>query len=127
MHPIRKLYEDHADVLRHGEKHFAEVFHLSVLYGAVLHSGELCNALYDIRNILAEFLFQRVVLYGGVFEHIMQQRGNDRVVIQSHLCGDGSSGDGVRDVRRTVLAVLPVMGGNGVVKGAPDTSHVGMR
>ena len=116
VQPVSDLDEDDTDVLRHRHEHFAEVFHLLVLAARELHAGELCDALHDIGDLAAELPGDVLVGDGGVLNAVVQQRRDDAVLVQPHLCTDLRGGDAVRHIRRAGLALLPAVGTVGQLK-----------
>ena len=113
---VGDLDEDNADVLRHGHEHFAEVFHLLVLAARKLHAGELCNALDDVGDLGAELPGDVLVGDGGILNAVVQQRGNDAVLVEPHLRADLRGGDAMGHIRRARLALLPAVGTVGQLK-----------
>ena len=107
---VGDLDEDDADVLGHGHEHLAQVLHLLVLFAGVLHAAELCDALDNIRYGGAELAGDVLMGEVRVLDHVMQERGDDGVLIQPHVGGDIRRGDAVRDIRRAVAPLLPGVG-----------------
>ena len=54
MQAVGNFDEDDADVLRHGHEHLAQIFHLLLFHRRILHARQLCDALDQIRDRLAE-------------------------------------------------------------------------
>ena len=107
---VGDLDEDDADVLGHGHEHLAQVLHLLVLFAGILHAAELRDALDDVRNGGAELAGNILMGEVRVLDHVVQERSNDGVFIQTHVDGDIRCGDAVRDIRRAVAPLLPGMG-----------------
>ena len=104
---VGNLDENDADVLGHGHEHLAQVLHLFVLFAGVLHTGQLRDALDDVRNRRAELAGDVGVGEVRVLNHVVQQRRDYRVLVKPHVDGDVRRGDAVRHIRRAVLAQLP--------------------
>ena len=54
VQPVGDLDEDDPDVFRHGHEHLAQIFHLLLFHRGILHARQLCDALDQICNRLAE-------------------------------------------------------------------------
>ena len=50
MQAVGKLDDDHADITRHGEKHFAQVERLLLVHAVDLDIGELGHAVNELGN-----------------------------------------------------------------------------
>ena len=46
VQPVADLNEDHPDVVGHGHEHLAQVLHLLLFLGGVLHPGQLGDPLH---------------------------------------------------------------------------------
>ena len=81
VQPVGNFDENDADVLGHGHEHLADVLHLLVLDAGVLHARELGDALNDVGHSRAEGARNVGVGQRGILDHIVQQRGDDRILI----------------------------------------------
>ena len=99
MQPVGNFDENDADVLGHGHEHLADVLHLLVLDAGVLHARELGDALNDVGHSRAEGARNVGVGQRGILDHIVQQRGDDRILIQAHVHRDIRRGDAVCHIR----------------------------
>ena len=106
VHAVRKLNDDDADVLRHRHQHFSEVFRLLLLARGERDLAELCDALGQVCNFLAEQLRDLVVRVRGILDDVVEQAGNDRRRIHAEFDQLARHGDRMDDVRLAGLALL---------------------
>ena len=106
---VADLDEHHADVLGHGHKELAQVFHLLLFQGGELHPGQLGDALDQLRHGLAELCGDIVKRGVGVLDAVVQKGREDGVGIQADLGHDLGHGQGVDDIGRAVLALLALV------------------
>ena len=85
MQTIGQLDEDDANVVHHGEHHFAQVFGLLLFLGGEVDFADFGDALDDVRDLLAEFLANVDDRHRGVFDGVMQQAGGDGDGIHFHF------------------------------------------
>ena len=48
VEPVGDLDEDHPDIPAHGEEHLAQILHLLLFHGGVLHPGQLGDPVHDV-------------------------------------------------------------------------------
>ena len=121
---VGDLDEDHADVLGHGQEHLAQVLHLLVFLAGVLDAGQLGDAFHDVGDGRTELPGDILVGEAGVFNHVVQQRGDDAVLVKAHICRNVRRGDAVGDIRAAVLALLAVVGGLCRLIGGADPGEI---
>ena len=109
------LDEDDADVLRHGDEHLAQVLGLLLLVARVLHARQLGGA---------ELALDVVVRGGRVLYDVVQEGGDDGVLVQALLGDYLGGGDAVGDVGRAVAPLLPLVELHGVLIGGAHAAHV---
>ena len=122
--PVGDLDEHHPDVLGHGHEHLAQVFHLSLLGGGEVGTGQLGDALHQLGNGGAENSLNVLVGSVGVLNAVVKQRTQHRVAVQAHFRHDLGDGQGVNDVGGAVLALLGLVLGAGIVHGLVDERPV---
>ena len=122
---VGHLDEDDADVLGHGQEHLAHVLHLLFFDARVLHARELRDALDDVGHRGAEAARNVLVRERGVLNRVVQQRGDDRVLVEPHLRRDDGGGDAVRHVGRAVAALLAGVGPVGALEGRAHAAKIG--
>ena len=109
VQPVADLNEDHPDVVGHGHEHLAQVLHLLLFLGDILHPGQLGDPLHQLRHRLAEF-FGNLLMGGvGIFDAVVEQGGNDRVHIQPQIGHNVGHCQGMDDIGLAALAQLPVV------------------
>ena len=118
------LDEDDADVLRHGDEHLAQVLGLLLLVARVLHARQLGDALDDVGHGGAELALDVVVRGGRVLYDVVQEGGDDGVLVQALLGDYLGGGDAVGDVGRAVAPLLPLVELHGVLIGGAHAAHV---
>ena len=125
MQPVGQLDDDHADVLRHGEKHLAQAFDFLLFLGDKIEPGQLGNAIDQHGDLRAEFLldgFNGDVL--NVFHAVVQQPGGNRRRVQHQIGED--QGNRVRMVKIGLagFALLVLVRGFGKIVGLLHERHV---
>ena len=120
--PVGELDENHADVLRHGEKDLLEVLGLQgdvlVIDHEVLDFGEPVD---DGGDGLAEELAHVVEGVVGVLHHVVEQGADHGGGAEVHLgAADHGHGDGVVDVGLAALASHTVVRVSGQLEGFAD-------
>ena len=127
VQPVADLDEDHPDVLGHGHEHLAQVLHLLLFLGGVLHPRQLGDPLHQIGHGDAEELGDPFVRDAGVLDAVVEQGGNDGVGVQLQLGHDFRYSQGVGDIGRAVLAQLSGVGVIGVIERAEQALGVQRR
>ena len=80
---VGQLDQDDAHIPRHGQQHLAEVLRLRLFVALVLDAIELGNAIDELGSLLAEALGQLRLGDGGIFHHVVQQGGDQRLGIET--------------------------------------------
>ncbi len=122
---VRELHEQHADVLRHVQEHLAKALGLTVLLRGEVELRELGDPVDEEHHLLAELVLHLVERRGGVFDGVVQQRGDDRRRVEPQLGDHLRHRDGVRKIRLAALAQLPRVVALAELKRPPDQRHVG--
>ncbi len=91
---VGELDEDDADVVDHGQHHFAEVLGLRFLPGGEIDSADLGDAFDNMRHLFAELLCYFNRGDRGVFDGVVEQAGGDGNGIHFHV------GEHVADLQR---------------------------
>ena len=76
---VGQLDEDDAHVLHHGEEHLADGLRVLQRARAAAQDRDLRHPLHEGLHLPAELLAQRGLRGLGVLQHVVQQRGNDRL------------------------------------------------
>ena len=127
VQPVADLDEHHADVLAHGHEHLAQILHLLLLERGIFDARQLRDALDQRRDRLTELPGDLVIGRVGVLDAVVQDRAQDRVSVQPGLRNDLRDGQRMDDIRRAVLAELPVVLGARIVHRAVDDRKIGLR
>ena len=85
---VRELDQDHAHVLGHRDDHLPVVLRLGLLAALELDPRQLRHALDELRDLVAELAAHVVDVRLGVLDHVVQQRGGDRLLVEPKLRAD---------------------------------------
>ena len=110
---IGKLYYDYANVLCHCHEHFAYILRLLLLLGGVVdlfYLLQLGNAVNQICNVRAKFLFDFLKGNIGVLHNVVQKRRYHRIRIHAKLDGYLCCFNRVDDIWFPACAELTGMG-----------------
>ena len=99
MQTVRQLDQQHAQVLAHGEQELAQVFRRALVLGHHLDLGELGDAIDQPRNVGAEELLDLLDRGQRIFHGIVEQRGDDRLLIELQLGHQARNLDRVAEIR----------------------------
>ena len=127
MKAVADLDEDHPDVLGHGHEHLAQVLHLLLFLGDILHPGQLGNALHQRGHRRAELFGDLVVGGVGVLDAVVEQGRDDAVHIQPQVGHNVGHGQRVDDIGLAALAQLAVVLGVGIGKGGKQPLSIQIR
>jgi len=98
VEPVSELDKDHSHIRNHSEKHLANVFSLPIFSIGELNCVDLCDALDDVRDLVAKASLDLLTRCGGVFNGVVQQAGGDGRRIELHLGQHFSNLKGMNDV-----------------------------
>src|SRR5581483_853332 len=98
---VGELDQDHAHVLGHRDDQLPVVLGLRVLAALELDSGQLGDAVDELRDLVAELVADRLQVRLGVLDDVVEERGGDRRLVQPQLRED------LRDSERVVDELLP--------------------
>ena len=121
---VGELDEDDADVVDHGEHHFAEVFGLRFFAGGEIDFADLGDAFDDVGDLLAEFLADFDGGDRGVFDRIVEEAGGDGDGIHFHVGEDVADFERMDEVGLAGGAVLSGVVFLGEFVGALDEVEV---
>jgi len=106
---VRQFDDDDADIVRHRDQHFTNVFGLLFLAGGIRNSSQFGQPVHKGSNFAAEFLFNLLKRNVGILHHIMQQGSHDRFRIHSQLRHNGCDRERMNDIRLAGLTELSGM------------------
>ena len=98
---IRQLDDDHADIVRHGDEHFAQIFRLLLFFGAQLDLAQLGHAVDQRSDVFAELFFDLFNGDGRILRHVVQHRRRERFGVHAHVSQNDRHGDRMDDVGLT--------------------------
>ena len=99
VQPVGQLDHDDADIFRHRQQHFLDVFRLLLDLVLEFDVGEFADAIDQMRNVFAELTLDQFSCCRCVFQHIMQDGGDDAFHIHMHLRQNARHSNGVINVR----------------------------
>lgn len=114
MQAVREFDQDHANVAGHGHGHLLEVFGLGFGLGLEVHLGQFADPVDQFGHGLTELRLQRFLGDTGVFDHVMQHRRHQALMVHVHVGKNIRHRKRMRDVRLTAAAALAVVGLFGV-------------
>ena len=109
VQPVGELDQDDAHVLRHCQKHLAEVFRLRVFARLELDLIELGDAVDHVGDRLAERGLDLVFRDAGVLHHVVEERGGEPLRVEPPLRKNAGYRQRMGDVRLARLAKLTLM------------------
>ena len=106
VQPVGELDEDHPQILRHRHEELAKVLGLLRFKRGELKVRELSYPVHEFRDLGPEGLANLTIGGSCVLDRVVQERGDDRRVVELHLGQDGCDGDRVREVGLARVAEL---------------------
>ena len=126
VEPVGDFDEDHPDIFAHGHEHLPEVLHLLLLLGGIVDTGQLADALHQIRHRGREEPGDVLMGGGGILDGVVEQSRLDGLGVQMQLLRhDLGHRQRVGDEGRAVLPHLWPVGLGGELEGGPDLLEVG--
>ena len=114
---VCQFYQDHPNVLGHGQGHFLEVLGLGFGPGAEFNLGQFRYAVNQFGHVFTELFAQGVFRDTGVFDNVVQHGCHQALMVQPQVGKDAGYGQGVGDVTVAAFAHLPFVGLFGVIIG----------
>ena len=124
MDAVGELDHDDADILDHGQHHFAEALGLALLGGGEIQLGELGDAIDAAGDLLAELLANLIDGDAGVLDHVVEEAGFHGDEVHAHVGKDVGNHDGVEHVRLPRVAGLAFVAVAGEVEGLFEGGEV---
>ena len=121
---VGQLNHNNAYVLGHGQKHFAVVFNLLVLFADVFDFAELGNAVNKVRHLHAEHFLQLVKRGFGIFNNVMQKSCGKRGFVHLQLCQYRGHAQRMNNIRLARFTALIGMGFGSYVIGLMYKCHL---
>ena len=127
VQPIRQLDEQDTNILAHRQHQLAEILGLLVAVGLQFETGELGHAVHQGRDFRAEAAFHLGAGECGILQHIVQQGGCERRIVEAIAREGLGDREGMGYVGVAVFALLPVMRGVGDIIGRLEHGGVTVR
>ena len=127
VEPVGELDQDHAHVLRHRHDHLPVVLRLRLLAALEADPRQLRDALDELGDVGPERRPQLVEVGLGVLDHVVQQRGRDRLLVEVQLRADQRDAERMVDERLAGAPDLAAVRPLGLVEGAADQLLVDAR
>ena len=126
VQPVGQLDQDYPDIPGHGHGHLLEVFRLGLGLGLEVHLGQLADPVDQVGHGFAKLCAERFLGNTGVFDHVMQHRGHQALMVHVHVGKNIGHRKRMGDVRLAATAALAVVGLFGVeVRSADQVDLVG--
>jgi len=126
VQPVSQLDQDHPNVSGHGHGHLLEVFRLGFGLGLEVHLGQLADPIDQFGHGFAKLRTERFLGNAGVFDHVMQHRGHQALMVHVHVGKNIGHRKRMGDIRLTATAALAVVGLFGVeIRSANQVDLVG--
>ncbi len=109
MQPVGQLYQDHPDVIGHGDQHLAEVLCLILFLGLEMDLADLGHPVNQFSDFLAEHLGQFFRGGQGILNGIMEKTGHNAGNIQLQTGKESGNFKGMDNIRLTGKAGLALM------------------
>ena len=124
---VGKLHENHPNVPRHGEKHFAKTLGLGDFVGGKAKFVEFRYAVHKFRHLNAEALGHLLLAQRRVFEDVVHETRLNRGGVELPGGENRRDRNRVRDVGFARFAELSEMRAVGVSVGFADLGDFGFR
>ena len=109
---VGELDHDDADILRHGEEHLAVRLELRFFAGLVLDAAEFRDAVDKQRDLFAKHLGHLLFRVDGILDHVVQQGGRDRRIVEVQIREDFGDMERMDDIgfARNAFLILVCIG-----------------
>ena len=110
---VGKLDNDDADILRHGDKNFAEIFRFRLFFRLEHDFIEFGYARNKLKHLVAEFAAHVLFVRLGILDDVVQQRRRNRIGVESELDQNfryRTRVNKVRFARRAPLVTVRILG-----------------
>ena len=107
---VGKLYQNHADILCHSQKHLAQVLCLNLdLIRRIGELAQLCDAIHQKGDLIAKFCRNLLLCHHGILYRIVQKARDNGLLIKLQIRQDNGDTERMNDIRLPRLAKLPLM------------------
>ena len=98
MQPVGQLDQQHADVVAQREQELAEIFRRALILRLGLDLGELGHPVDQPRDVGAEQFLDLFVGSDGILDRVVEDRGDDRLVVQLEVGEDSRDFDRMAEI-----------------------------
>ena len=106
---VGQLHQQHADIVRHRQKEFAQILRRAFVFRLRFDLGELRHAIDQPRNILAERFLDLLIGDQRVLDRVVQQRSHDRLIVEIQVGQDARDFDRVTEIGVSARPFLAAM------------------
>ena len=99
VQPVGELHQEHADVVAEREQEFAQVLGGAFVLGLSFDLAELGHAVDQPRDVLAKMLLDLLRSGERVLDRIVEDRGDDRLIVELQIGEDPGDFDWVTEIR----------------------------
>ena len=98
VQPVGELDQQHADVVGHRQQELAQILGGALVLGLRLDLGELGDAVDQPRDVGAEQLLDLLGRGDRVLDRVVEDRGDDRLVVEMQVGQDAGDLDRVAEI-----------------------------
>ena len=109
MQSVCKLNYYYPYILAHGKEYFTDIFSLLLVFCKCLDFFQLCNTVYEHRNVASELLLKHIQSTVGILHNVMQQCGAYSIRIHTQFDKDIRNSDRVSDIWLSRFSLLPLV------------------
>jgi hypothetical protein len=106
VQPVGELDQQHADVLAHRQQELAQVLGDALVVGQLLDLGQLGDPVDELGDVGAEHLLDFIDRRQRVLDGVVEQRGDDRLLVELEVGHQPGDLDRVAEVRVAAGALL---------------------
>src|SRR5450830_1199338 len=114
VQPVGQLDQNDPNVAGHGHGHLLEVFCLGFGLGLEVHLGQFADPVDQLGHGFAKLRAERFLGDAGVFNHVMQHRSHQALMVHVHVGQNIGHRKRMGDIRLAAAAALAVVGLFGV-------------
>ena len=121
---VRQLHQDDTNIAHHGQDHLTEIFSLRFGMALELDLCQLADPIHQFGDISTKLGFNLLLGGRGILDHVVQDRGHNRLVVEPQLRENACRGNGMVDVGLTGQPVLALVCFGTKQIGAIDLLHL---
>ena len=125
MRAVGELHQQHPHILAHRHQQLAEILRLGAARkGFDGKPAQLGDAVDKLRDITAEFGLQRFKRDIAILDSVVEQCGDNGILVQTHVRKNVCHGHGMREIGLSRRAGLAVMGNFAEFEGTRETAGI---